>query len=165
MLFSHRSSIFKDSTKNHCIKNDSRHGRFRRQVVMRVDETVFSVLYVKRVKVPPTLPWGVGGDDDSERGSGAGATSIVREPQFQPFGVQCPGIDDPRGPRADTFDPLACSDKTRWDMPGSTVKTCSRPVRLRSPGTGCRSSTSVAGRCARTASPSVATLPGTPVTS
>lgn len=46
------TEYFNDSTKNYYLKNDSWHNQFRKQVVMRVDETVFSVLYTRRKGAP-----------------------------------------------------------------------------------------------------------------
>lgn len=45
--FSSSTEYFKDSMKNYYIKNESWHNQFRKQVVIRVDETVFSVLYIR----------------------------------------------------------------------------------------------------------------------
>ncbi len=50
--FSSPTEYFKDSTKNYYLKNDSWHNQFRKQVVMRVDETVFSVLYTRGKGAP-----------------------------------------------------------------------------------------------------------------
>jgi NAD dependent epimerase/dehydratase family enzyme len=44
-IFSSSTEYFRDSKKKKYLKNDFRHNRFRNQVVMRVDESVFSVLY------------------------------------------------------------------------------------------------------------------------
>jgi len=43
--FSSPIEYLKDSTMNYYLKNDSWHNQFRKQVVMRVDESIFSVLY------------------------------------------------------------------------------------------------------------------------
>ena len=50
--FSSPTEYFKDSTKNYYLKNDSWHNQFRKQVVMCVDETVFSVLYTRGKGAP-----------------------------------------------------------------------------------------------------------------
>ena len=44
-IFSSPTEYFRDSKKKKYLKNDSWHNQFRNQVVMRVDESVFSVLY------------------------------------------------------------------------------------------------------------------------
>lgn len=43
--FSSPTEYLKGSTMNYYLKNDSWHNQFREQVVMRVDESIFSVLY------------------------------------------------------------------------------------------------------------------------
>jgi hypothetical protein len=44
-IFSSPTEYFKGSKKKNYLKNDSWHNQFRKQVVMRVDESIFSVLY------------------------------------------------------------------------------------------------------------------------
>src|SRR5690554_6212689 len=44
-LFSSPTEYFKGSKKKKYLKNDSWHNRFREEVVMRVDESIFSPLY------------------------------------------------------------------------------------------------------------------------
>lgn len=50
--FSSPIEYLKDSTMNYYLKNDSWHNLFRQQVVMRVDETIFSVLYTEITGAP-----------------------------------------------------------------------------------------------------------------
>ena len=50
--FSSPTEYLKDSTMNYYLKNDSWHNQFRKQVVMRVDESIFSVLYTKLTGAP-----------------------------------------------------------------------------------------------------------------
>jgi len=50
--FSSPIEYLKDSTMNYYLKNDSWHNQFRKQVVMRVDESIFSVLYTKLTGAP-----------------------------------------------------------------------------------------------------------------
>jgi hypothetical protein len=44
-IFSSPTEYFKGSKKKKYLKNDSWHNRFREEVVMRVDESIFSPLY------------------------------------------------------------------------------------------------------------------------
>ena len=50
--FSSPIEYLKDSTMNYYLKNDSWHNQFRKQVVLRVDESIFSVLYTKITGAP-----------------------------------------------------------------------------------------------------------------
>jgi hypothetical protein len=50
--FSSPIEYLKDSTMNYYLKNESWHNQFRKQVVMRVDESLFSVLYTKAKGAP-----------------------------------------------------------------------------------------------------------------
>ncbi len=50
--FSSPIEYFKDSTMNYYLKNESWHNQFRQQVVMQVDESIFSVLYTKDTGAP-----------------------------------------------------------------------------------------------------------------
>lgn len=50
--FSLPIEYLKDSTMNYYLKNDSWHNQFRKQVVMRVDESIFSVLYTQLTGAP-----------------------------------------------------------------------------------------------------------------
>lgn len=50
--FSSPIEYLKDSTMNYYLKNDSWHNLFRKQVVMRVDESIFSVLYTEITGAP-----------------------------------------------------------------------------------------------------------------
>lgn len=50
--FSSPIEYLKDSTMNYYLKNDSWHNQFRKQVLMRVDESIFSVLYTKLTGAP-----------------------------------------------------------------------------------------------------------------
>ena len=50
--FSSPIEYLKDSTMNYYLKNDSWHNQFRKQVVMRVDESTFSVLYTQITGAP-----------------------------------------------------------------------------------------------------------------
>lgn len=50
--FSSPIEYLKDSTMNYYLKNDSWHNLFRKQVVMRVDESIFSVLYTELTGAP-----------------------------------------------------------------------------------------------------------------
>jgi hypothetical protein len=50
--FSSPIEYLKDSTMNYYLKNESWHNQFRKQVVMRVDESIFSVLYAKDKGAP-----------------------------------------------------------------------------------------------------------------
>lgn len=50
--FSSPIEYLKDSTMNYYLKNDSWHNQFRKQVVMRVDESIFSVLYTQLTGAP-----------------------------------------------------------------------------------------------------------------
>lgn len=50
--FSSPIEYLKDSTMNYYLKNDSWHNQFRKQLVMRVDESIFSVLYTKLTGAP-----------------------------------------------------------------------------------------------------------------
>jgi len=51
-VFSSPIEYMKDSTMNYYLKNDSWHNQFRKQVVMRVDESIFSVLYTELTGAP-----------------------------------------------------------------------------------------------------------------
>ncbi|MDD3893276.1 MAG: transposase [Bacteroidales bacterium] len=51
-IFSSPTEYLKGSTMNYYLKNDSWHNRFRSHVVMRVDESIFSVLYTKGTGAP-----------------------------------------------------------------------------------------------------------------
>jgi len=51
-VFSSPIEYLKDSTMNYYLKNDSWHNQFRKQVVMRVDESTFSVLYTQITGAP-----------------------------------------------------------------------------------------------------------------
>jgi hypothetical protein len=51
-VFSSPLEYMKDSTMNYYLKNDSWHNQFRKQVVMRVDESIFSVLYTVLTGAP-----------------------------------------------------------------------------------------------------------------
>lgn len=51
-VFSSPTEYFRDSKKNKYLKNDSWHNQFRNHVVMRVDESIFSVLYSKGQGAP-----------------------------------------------------------------------------------------------------------------
>jgi hypothetical protein len=46
-LFSSPTEYFRDSKRKKFLKEDSWHNQFRKQVVMRVDESIFSVLYTE----------------------------------------------------------------------------------------------------------------------
>src|SRR5690554_2942231 len=46
-LFSSPTEYFRDSKRKNYLKNDSWHNQFRNHVVMRVDESIFSVLYTE----------------------------------------------------------------------------------------------------------------------
>ena len=50
--FSSPTEYLKDSSMNYYLKNESWHNQFRKQVVMRVDESIFSVLYTKDKGAP-----------------------------------------------------------------------------------------------------------------
>lgn len=50
--FSSPIEYLKDSTMNYYLKNDSWHNQFRKQVVMHVDESIFSVLYTEITGAP-----------------------------------------------------------------------------------------------------------------
>jgi hypothetical protein len=50
--FSSPIEYLKDSTMNYYLKNDSWHNQFRKQVVMRIDESIFSVLYTELTGAP-----------------------------------------------------------------------------------------------------------------
>ena len=50
--FSSPTEYLKGSTMNYYLKNDSWHNLFRIQVVMRVDESIFSVLYTELTGAP-----------------------------------------------------------------------------------------------------------------
>jgi hypothetical protein len=50
--FSSPIEYLKDSTMNYYLKNDSWHNQFRQQVVMRVDESIFRVLYTEITGAP-----------------------------------------------------------------------------------------------------------------
>ncbi|MEI6901106.1 MAG: transposase [Bacteroidota bacterium] len=50
--FSSPMEYLKDSTMNYYLKNESWHNQFRQHVVMQVDESIFSVLYVKGKGAP-----------------------------------------------------------------------------------------------------------------
>jgi len=50
--FSSPIEYLKDSTMNYYLKNDSWHNQFRKQVVMRVNESIFSVLYTEITGAP-----------------------------------------------------------------------------------------------------------------
>lgn len=50
--FSSPIEYLKDSSMNYYLKNDSWHNQFRKQVVLRVDESLFSVLYTKLTGAP-----------------------------------------------------------------------------------------------------------------
>jgi len=50
--FSSPIEYLKDSTMNYYLKNDSWHNLFRQQVVMRVDESIFRVLYTEITGAP-----------------------------------------------------------------------------------------------------------------
>jgi len=50
--FSSPIEYLKSSTMNYYLKNDSWHNLFRKQVVMRVDESIFSVLYTEVTGAP-----------------------------------------------------------------------------------------------------------------
>jgi len=50
--FSSPMEYLKDSTMNYYLKNESWHNQFRKQVLMRVDESIFSVLYTKDKGAP-----------------------------------------------------------------------------------------------------------------
>lgn len=50
--FSSPIEYLKDSTMNYYLKNDSWHNQFRKQVVMRVDESIFRVLYTELTGAP-----------------------------------------------------------------------------------------------------------------
>ncbi len=51
-VFSSPIEYLKDSTMNYYLKNDSWHNLFRKQVLLRVDESIFSVLYTKLTGAP-----------------------------------------------------------------------------------------------------------------
>jgi hypothetical protein len=51
-IFSSPTEYFRDSKKKKYLKNDSWHNRFRNHVVMRVDESIFSVLYTNGKGAP-----------------------------------------------------------------------------------------------------------------
>ncbi len=51
-VFSSPIEYMKDSTMNYYLKNDSWHNQFRKQVVMRVDESIFSLLYTELTGAP-----------------------------------------------------------------------------------------------------------------
>ncbi len=46
-MFSSPTEYFRDSKRKKYLKNDSWHNQFRNHVVMRVDESIFSVLYTE----------------------------------------------------------------------------------------------------------------------
>ena len=46
-IFSSPTEYFKGPKKKNYLKNDSWHNQFRNHVVMRVDESIFSVLYTE----------------------------------------------------------------------------------------------------------------------
>jgi hypothetical protein len=50
--FSSPIEYLKDSSMNYYLKNDSWHNQFRKQVVMRIDESLFSVLYSNEKGAP-----------------------------------------------------------------------------------------------------------------
>src|SRR5674476_589118 len=50
--FSSPIEYLKDSTINYYLKNDSWHNQFRQQVVMHVDESIFSMLYTQLTGAP-----------------------------------------------------------------------------------------------------------------
>jgi len=50
--FSSPIEYLKDSTMNYYLKNDSWHNQFRKEVVMRVNESIFSVLYTEITGAP-----------------------------------------------------------------------------------------------------------------
>ena len=50
--FSSPIEYLKDSTMNYYLKNDSWHNQFRQQVVMRVDESIFRMLYTEITGAP-----------------------------------------------------------------------------------------------------------------
>ncbi len=50
--FSSPIEYLKDSTMNYYLKNESWHNQFRQQVVMRVDESIFKVLYTEITGAP-----------------------------------------------------------------------------------------------------------------
>ena len=50
--FSSPIEYLKDSTMSYYLKNDSWHNQFRKQVVMRIDESIFSVLYTELTGAP-----------------------------------------------------------------------------------------------------------------
>ena len=50
--FSSPIEYLKDSTMNYYLKNESWHNQFRKQVVMHVDESIFSVLYTQLTGAP-----------------------------------------------------------------------------------------------------------------
>src|SRR5690554_3953744 len=51
-VFSSPTEYFRDSKKKKYLKNDSWHNQFRNHVVMRVDESIFSVLYTEGQGAP-----------------------------------------------------------------------------------------------------------------
>ena len=51
-VFSSPTEYFRDSKKKKYLKNDSWHNQFRNHVVMRVDESIFSVLYAEGQGAP-----------------------------------------------------------------------------------------------------------------
>jgi len=51
-LFSSQTENFRDSGQKKYLKNGSRHNLFRNHVVMRVDESIFGVLYTKGKGAP-----------------------------------------------------------------------------------------------------------------
>lgn len=51
-IFSSPTEYFRDSKKKKYLKNDSWHNQFRTHVVMRVDESIFSVLYTSGTGAP-----------------------------------------------------------------------------------------------------------------
>jgi len=51
-IFSSPTEYFRDSKKKKYLKNDSWHNRFRTHVVMRVNESIFSVLYTRGKGAP-----------------------------------------------------------------------------------------------------------------
>jgi NAD dependent epimerase/dehydratase family enzyme len=69
-IFSSPTEYFRDSKKKKYLKNDSRHNRFRNQVVMRVDESVFNVLYIEGQGASQRFDPHSGRHDDPQRGPG-----------------------------------------------------------------------------------------------
>jgi hypothetical protein len=113
-LFSSPTEYFRDSKRKKFLKEDSWHNQFRKQVVMRVDESIFSVLYTE---------YAFCRHDDPQRGPRLERRTVVRELSVQSFGTQRFRIDVAGRRRTGTLHLLSVS---WWNMPGSTVKTCSK---------------------------------------